>query len=134
MTEQRRREIRAELARRMGNHVWFTDGSTRWLSTKSGMAAVCRRYPEIRETDEEMPIDWQESDIPDPFTDAADNRALVEWLAANMEDEACDRFNVEMQKSVAPYGGFDALTMLAASLETVTLAAAKALGIQEASE
>ena len=119
MTEQERLQIRAELAQMMGwQHL---------AKCHLHDDADCWKPPE---DDTANWLHWTEP--PDPFINAADNRALVEWLAAN--DEACDRFNVEMQKSVAPYGGFDALTMLAAAPETITLAAAKALGIQEASE
>lgn len=57
MTPEKQNEIRAELARRMG-----------WTACSGGWIA---------------PDDRILPDPPDPFTNAADNRALVAWLAAD---------------------------------------------------
>ena len=111
MTEQERLHIRAELAQRMG----YSQRHTTHL-----LAA-------------ELAGDWLKSDgsffddaPPDPFTDAADNRALVAWMAT--DDERWERFLDEFQITA----GTLIKVIMTAPLDTITLAAAKALGIQEA--
>ncbi len=150
MTEQEQLHIRirTELARAMGTHAWYTDGLTRWLSAREEMAAVCRRYPEIVETSNELLIDWTESEIPDPFTNAADNRALVEWLLSEDSDaqfneivfltELMRNYTYLWQPGKVEFNAVEVrgiiFRVLTAPLETITLAAARALGIPEASE
>lgn len=133
MTEQRRLTIRAELARRMG---WIPED------------AVATEQWEIGSLDFTMKPSWRSPSglrgfkfPPDPFTNAEDNRALVEWLAA---DDARwlqfdDRLLIAL--SLQPLPAYDSgnpgfqrmmrQQILTAPLETITLAAARALGIQE---
>lgn len=69
-------------------------------------------------------LHWSEP--PDCFINAADNRALVAWMAA--DDERWERFLDEFQITA----GTLIKVIMTAPLDTITLAAAKALGIQEA--
>ncbi len=62
----------------------------------------------------------------DPFTNAADNRAMVEWLA-EQEDVVRNAFEHELESKIAPYGGFGVLSCLTASLETIAEAAWRAI-------
>lgn len=121
MTEQERLHIRAELAQRMG----YSQRHTTHL-----LAA-------------ELAGDWLKSDgsffddaPPDPFTDAADNRALVAWMAT--DDERWERFLDEFQITAGwKYWLWQPTlikVIMTASLDTITLAAAKALGIPEVGE
>lgn len=125
MTNEQRLQIRAELAQRMG----YSQRHTTHL-----LAA-------------ELAGDWLKPDgsffddaPPDPFTNAADKDALVEWLAADIDRYSA--FDAELRIELHRRGlitDAPALTavelrrkMLTAPLETITLAAARALGIQEA--
>ena len=123
MTPERQLEIREQLARRMG-----------WIYS------------------EQFRIWYLESDInsgqlkpPDPFTDAADNRALVAWLAADdarwarFDDALLDCLIEDAEPIKAISRQNEWLTThqqwgrlkLTAPLETITLAAARALKIIE---
>lgn len=119
MTEQERLHIRAELARRMGYYPKESANGFYWLML--GNDLVSRRG-------------WRDKDgcwddAPDPFTDAADNRALVAWLAVQPE-KTVDRFNAELLKVADP----SPLCILLIPARVIAEAAAKALGIQEANE
>jgi len=135
LTNAQKLHIRAELALRMGTHHWFTDDAEtvpeRWLGTRKGMATACRQYPAIHEaTDESLPIYWPGCDMPDPFTSAADKDALVAWVA---EDNArWSDFYQHIESALEiPEGetrDWRAMWLMTASHETITLAAARAVG------
>ena len=129
MTPEQRLHIRAELARRMGwtGLHWHEQClSPQWWGLRPGETGQINRP------------------IPDPFTSAADNRALVAWICS---DKCPGYFNDEIFLSEISkiYGQlktphskrelacamWDTLT---APREIITLAAARALGIPEASE
>lgn len=84
-------------------------------------------------------IEEAASNLPDPFTSAADNRALVAWLN-QQPDEVRSEFSCTLvQWLMNPPGTessncVDTLDVLNTPLETITLAAARALGIPEAGE
>lgn len=103
MTEQQRLTIRAELARRMG-----------WKLAHHGYG-LSPDYPAVP----------QPRALPDPFTDAAAMRELVKWLAKN-EEAAIEKFHRELQEIVEP----SPICILIAPLSVITLAAARALGIE----
>ncbi len=118
MTEQERLAIRAELARRMG-----------WTACSGGWIA---------------PDDRILPDPPDPFTNAADNRALVAFLAADGDRwfvfiRSLIKLLPKPERSEIRDATFRDLVhelslFMIAPLEDITIAAAQALGIQEASE
>lgn len=66
---------------------------------------------------------------PDVCDDPAASRKLVAWMA-EQSDEIRSRFEAEIEKAVAPYGGFMILDVLLASVPTIAKAAADALGIE----
>lgn len=120
MRSERQLHICAELARRMG-----------WTTCPGGWIA---------------PDDRILPDQPDPFTCPEDNRALVAWLANDNDQWQSFRNNLdslnrdkywmmddEKQRSL-PYRAYLEQAAMTAPLETITLAAARALGIPEASE
>ena len=122
MTEQRR-QVCTELARRMG---WTLEADGYWQSWRSLDGSTRRN---VRPS-------YGESPIGDPFTDAADNRALIEWLAA--DDARWTVFYawfVVERLSLHPDSDSPIAVVrevMTASYEVVTLAACKALGIGEA--
>ena len=132
MTEQQQRlTIRAELARRM-----YPDGVIEPSFVGDGVDI--RVYDKPNET-----RTWYNFD---PFTNAADKDALVEWLAA--DDARWFTFIRHLIKLVNwPQSASKAITdptfakivsevryLMTAPRETITLAAARALGIQEAED
>lgn len=132
MTEQRRRQIRAELARRMGwtvkkfKHSFelCRPGGT-FLQSPFGDG-----YPASFTLESDA---WQYA--PDPSTNAADKDALVKWLAA--DDSRWRSFFRHFSEALeldfdVEYPVYCAMLMMTASYETITLAAARALGIGEA--
>lgn len=121
--------IRARLARQMGYAAVRSDSGSFWL-WKDGQQISVSGW--AREED-----CWL--DAPDPFTNAADNRALVAWLAA--DDARWLAFRKEillcwavLPDDVALSHGYYEKWFLTLPYETITLAAARALGIPEASE
>lgn len=142
MTEQQRQQIRAELARAMG-----------WTINEMRLGHFCLIAPDgsYRDCFHSEPEDvWECERLPDPFTSAADKDALVKWLA--QEDgrwycfvHALDKLldTQDERSKQYPNPPFDngrglfyqaVKSFILAPLETVTLAAARALGIQEAGE
>ena len=130
MTEQRQIEIRAELARRMG-----------WTHVISGAVGFCpkvsRQLAYCHDAFKKYICGHMKRPIPDPFTDAADSRALVAWLAADADDARFLAFRKELFLIWLTVPNEQALTLgyyekwlLTLPLETITLAAAKALGIE----
>lgn len=134
MTEQKRREIRAELARRMG-----------WK--EGGFAGIW--FPPAQSVKES--IKATRTEPPDPFTNAEDKDALVTWIGA--QGVNCrTKFIKHLARSIKIESGVlegwsllsaheessadwsDFFLLLTAPRETITLAAARALGIPEASE
>lgn len=118
MTEQKRKEICAELARRMGYFVAVLNG-------KYGLQSASKIiYTRWREAENEA---WM--DAPDPFTDAADNRELVKWLAA--DDARWQSFTYALWSFLPKDFNHDYVKAFALmSYEVITLAAAKTLGIE----
>ena len=84
MTPEQQLTIRAELARRMGYFVLPVGTPNHWHYQLQLPDAS--KYQRWRETESEA---W--ADAPDPFTNAEDKDALVEWLAA--DDERWARFD-----------------------------------------
>lgn len=131
MTEQRRREIRAELARQMG---WALEADGYWQSWRSLDGSTRRN---VRPS-------YGESPIGDPFTNNADKDALVEWLNKESRPGGViknglmvrDEFinHLLQVHGLSKYEVDDFFAAMTAPLETVTLAAAKALGIGEAED
>lgn len=112
MTEQQRLTIRAELARRMGwKQVVIPDGEF-----KATVWELPACFP-----DDPVRHVW---DAPNPFTNAADKDALVAWICAN---DYKSRFGDELLKAL---GIRDKFLGDRAPYEAITLAAAKALGIE----
>lgn len=130
MTEQQRLTIRTELARRMG-----------WTDIES-----CKDWDFSFLPSGLPPGQKEYKNIPDPFTNATDKDALVEWLAA--DDARWFVFIRHLIKLIDwPQSAPKAITgptfaevvsevryFMTAPYETITLAAARALGIQEAGE
>ena len=134
MTEQERLHIRAELARRMGwtcitGDVGFNPETSHQLAycSEAFKKAICSQM---------------KKPIPNPFTNAADCRALVAWICsdkspATFDDEAFlsgiskiyGQLKTPYSKRELACAMWDTFT---APLETITLAAARALGIPEA--
>lgn len=111
-TTQKRNQMREDLARAMG---WVLVNWS-WV----GNNRECQAAP------------------PDPFTNAADNRALVAWLAA--DDDRWLPFKKELRlewvASTSPRAASLDYErwMLTLPCEVIVIAAARALGIPEASE
>ena len=141
MTEQEQLHVRAELARRMGITIekrWQHVADPTWylydvrLPGGTYLGSHCASIEEAA------------SKLPDPFTSAADKDALVKWLAA--DDARWKQFDDKllMALSLQPLPAYDNSNpgfqrmmrrqIFTAPLETVTLAAAKALGIAEVGE
>jgi hypothetical protein len=126
MTRQQRLTIRAELARRMGipENEWLTVCFACHHDISDD--AWCRQCNADAHETEAIP--------PNPFTNAEDKDALVEWLAA--DHTRWERFDdalfaiYDMWKGA----GRDAQirNAMTAPLEVIVLAACKALGIGEA--
>lgn len=124
MTEQQRLTIRAELARRMG-----------WTDLES-----CKDWDFTFSPSGLPPGQKEYKNIPDPFASAEDKDALVEWLAA--DDARWHAFWLQLKAWMESRGNFPAYNpsglvarwLLTLPREVVTLAAARALGIQEAGE
>lgn len=146
MTEQQRREIRAELARRMGcvieniasepsEPIWAVTQKPDWLKLE--------------------PIGFYVGNvwsIPDPSTNAADKDALVAWLAADwvlwkkffleftaliipammQSEDYLGRIGETDNYTIGPSKAEWGWALMTAPREAITLAAAKALGIGEA--
>lgn len=113
MTPEQQHHICTELARRMG-----------WTTCSGGW---------IARDDRILP------DAPDPFTNAEDNRALVAWLAA--DDARWLAFRKELllcwvalPDDIVLGHGYYERWLLTLPLDAITLAAARALEIPEASE
>ncbi len=134
MTDQQRLTIRAELARRMGcviENVTNEPSEPIWAVTQK---------PDGLKLE---PIGFYKGSawsIPDPFTNAADKDALVEWLAA---DDARWFLFIRSLVKLLPKPERDEIRdttfrdlvhdlslFMAAPRETITLAACKALGIE----
>lgn len=120
MTKQERNHIRAELARRMG-----------WTGVEVGID----HYFFVGHPPNE-PISSQRTYVPDPFTSAEDKDALVAWLA--VDNARWTDFYRELESDLQiPEGEvriWRAMWLMTAPLETITLAAARALGIPEVKE
>ena len=117
MTPEQQLAIRAELARQMG-----------WKLAHDGYGLS----PDYQ-------IVPQPRALPDPFTSAKDKDALVAWLAA--DDARWLAFRKELllcwvalPDDIVLGHGYYERWLLTLPLETITLAAARALGIPEASE
>jgi len=134
MTEQQRLAIRAELARRMGWTTKDVDDARYEVYRPNGKPVADvfgSGYPTLYfkgETRFSLPF-------PDPFTNAADKDALVKGLAA--DDTQWRSFFRHFSEALeldfdVEYPGYCAMLMMTASCETITLAAARALGIGEA--
>lgn len=132
MTEQQRLTIRAELARRMGWDFIASSSDIALPDTGEWYTPFGRLYGD---------------EPPDPFTNAEDKDALVAWLAS--QGANCrTKFIKHLARSIKiEYGvmeGWSLLSaheesgadwndfflLLTAPLEAITLAAAKALGIE----
>ena len=123
MTKQRQMEIRADLARAMG-----------WTERH-------KDYP-IAPVGHILHDDYPSGKLygwPNPFTSADDSRALLEWLAA--DDERFLAFRKEFLRKwsliwltvpseQALSLGYYEKWLLTLPLETIAIAAAKALGIE----
>lgn len=140
MTEQQRQEIRAELARRMG----YTNFREVTLYSLAGPVneLICdpplgvepnTRFFECSVTGRAA---FSASVPPDPFTNAEDKDALVEWLAAQDEDTQ-ELYQQHLVRKLSWDDSHnrsalvEALVFQTAPYEAITLAAAKALGIGE---
>ena len=139
MTPEHQLKIRAELARRMGI------SESEWLSRcrveghridDDGFSEYCYNCGEAVHLLVQVP--------PNPFTNAEDNRALVAWICsdkspATFDDEAFlsgiskiyGQLKTPHSKRELACAMWDTFT---APLETITLSAARALGILEAGE
>lgn len=117
MTEQRRREIRADLARAMG---WDFIPS----SSEIAPPYVGEWYTPLGKIIGDEP--------PNFFTSAADNRALVKWLAADRDRmfDFCESLKLKLGVSNGMFAYEVIERTLTASPEAITLAACKALGIE----
>lgn len=142
MTDEQRLQIRAELARAMGYSV-IKDGSYFYLLDRHGSREENADGYAIGSTCEAEA--WMNA--PNPFTNAADNRALVAWLAADdarwgkFDDALLDAIldaNQEQVNLISKQNEWLNTAQqwtrlkITAPLDTITLAAAKALGIPEA--
>lgn len=130
MTPEQRLHIRAELARRMGITI-----EKRWQhATDPTWCLYDVRLPDGTYLGSHCgSIEEAASKLPDPFTDAEDKDALVEWLA-NQSNETWADFFLElfnqMDKAKHRVGQRDSIRTLTAPREIITLAACKALGIE----
>lgn len=134
MTEQQRREICTELARRMGipeskwPHLCRVEGHALDETYDDALCVQC-----------DMHVCESPRVPPDPFTSAADKDALVEWLAA---DDARWFLFIRSLVKLLPKPERDEIRdttfrdlvhdlslFMAAPRETITLAACKALSI-----
>lgn len=130
MNDATRLRTRRELAERMGYFVATGNGAF-WLCFPSGESVGGGGWATEEDT-------W--SDAPDPFTDHADNAALVEWLCANDYKSA---FGDELLKVMGirdKFLGdrfpaeFHIADLLTSPLEARVLAACAALGISTGDE
>lgn len=137
MTEQQRQQIRAELARRMG-----------YTARSVGTMGYYQLHDPNGQPVEPSPVRHAPELVftyaPDPFNSAEDNRALVKWICSdksptNFDDDVFlsgiskiyGQLKIPYSKREIACAMWDTLN---APLEAVTLAAARALGIQEAGE
>lgn len=140
MTPEQQLTIRAELARRMGYFVLpvgtpnqMNDRRIRFIWHYQLQLPDASKYQRWRETESEA---W--ADAPDPFTNAEDKDALVAWLAA--DDDRWLPFKKELRlewvASTSPRAASLDYErwMLTLPCEVIVIAAARALGIPEASE
>jgi len=131
MTPEQQLTIRAELARRMGYFVLPVGTPNHWHYQLQLPDAS--KYQRWRETESEA---W--ADAPDPSTNAEDKDALVAWLAA--DDDRWLPFKKELRlewvASTSPRAASLDYErwMLTLPCEVIVIAAARALGIPEASE
>lgn len=135
MSEQEQLAIRVALARRMGITL-----EKRWQhATDPTWCLYDVRLPDGTYLGSHCgSIEEAASKLPDPFTSAAANRELVKWLAADAADDALfDNYIKELWRlsgsKIEEWKGRPDLRvkiLLTAPLETITLAAAKALGIE----
>lgn len=139
MNNEQRLQVRAELARAMEwtnitGDAGFPPETTKELAycSEAFKKAICGQM---------------KRQIPDPFTNAADNRALVAWMAADdarwelFDDALLDVIldtNQEQVNLISRQNEWLNTAQqwtrlkITAPLDTITLAAAKALGIQGA--
>lgn len=120
--------VRAELARRMGWQIIKVDYDETWK-------LVIENTEFVGLPDYESAVDK----LPDPFTSAADNRALLEWLATDNERwfvfiRSLIKLLPKPERGEIRDATFRDLVhelslFMTAPLETITLAAAQALGI-----
>ncbi len=135
-TMPKRAEMCADLARAMGWKV---------IQTSRGFMPIS---PEGDAQLNYKTEDFAWATMPDPFAYAADNRALVEWLLSEDSDaqfneivfltELMRNYTYLWQPGKVEFNAVEVrgiiFRVLTAPLETITLAAARALGIPEASE
>lgn len=126
MTEPTREQMRADLARAMGitEEQWQHKCKAENHSNDEGFWCY----------DCCIAIEESPKVAPDPFTSAADKDALVEWICKNIETlrqkfiaELCGMIGLKQNWQLDRYDEYDLMILLTAPLETVALAAWRAI-------